>query len=256
MTLRTLRTDLDQTRLARLAIQPSGEGDKVGSGVSVDRRSMPKAVPLTRTLWPVADTWRVMAPLDADELWERARKGDDDAFGSLFDLCGPAIYSYCFRRTADQALAEDLMSVVFLEAWRRHRDVSPQRVLPWLYGVATNVLRNQWRSTRRYRGALRRLPVADREDDFVDDLASRLDAEERMRAILAVVRSLPEPEQDVLALCIWQGLTSGEAAEALAVPAGTVRSRLHRAREHLADASNLPTVEVGELAPCEGKDIR
>lgn len=197
----------------------------------------------------------MVTPLDPEQLWEQARKGDDAAFGALFYLYGPAIYGFCFRRTADQALAEDLMSVVFLEAWRRHRDVSPQKVLPWLYGVATNVLRSQWRSTRRYREALRRVSIADREVDFVDDLAGRLDAEQRMREILTIVRALPESEQEVLALCIWQGLTSSEAAEALGVAEGTVRSRLHRAREHLADAAT-PVGEVGELAASEGKDVR
>jgi RNA polymerase sigma-70 factor (ECF subfamily) len=195
----------------------------------------------------------VMTAADPEQLWERARQGDDDAFGALFDLYSPAIYGYCFRRTADQALAEDLMSVVFLEAWRRHRDVSPERVLPWLYGVATNVLRNQWRSTRRYRDALRRVPVADRENDFVDDLAERLDAERRMREILATVRTLPEPEQEVLALCIWQGLTSGEVAQALGVSEGTVRSRLHRARAHLTGSGAAP-VDPVPIAACERKD--
>jgi RNA polymerase sigma-70 factor (ECF subfamily) len=197
-----------------------------------------------------------MTTPDPEALWRRARRGDESAFGELFDLYAPAIYGYCFRRTADQALAEDLMSVVFLEAWRRHREVQPAKVLPWLYGVATNVLRNQWRSGRRYRSALRRLPVAEREEDFADDLVARLDAEERMRVILTVVRSLPELEQDVLALCIWQGLSSGEAAEALGLPEGTVRSRLHRARVHLANLLKPPAAEVGELAVCEGKDMR
>ena len=195
-----------------------------------------------------------MTPLDPEQLWERARKGDDAAFGTLFDLYGPAIYRYCFRRTADQALAEDLMSVVFLEAWRRHRDVSPTKVLSWLYGVATNVLRNQGRAARRYRDALRRVPPADRENDFADDLAARLDAELRMREVLALVRTLPEPEHDVLALCIWQGLTSGEAADALGVPEGTVRSRLHRAREHLGEAAKPIPAEAGDFAVCDGKD--
>jgi RNA polymerase sigma factor (sigma-70 family) len=198
-----------------------------------------------------------MTSLDAEQLWERARKGDDAAFGSLFDLYGPAIYGYCFRRTADRALAEDLMSVVFLEAWRRHRDVSPVKVLPWLYGVATNVLRNHGRASRRYRDALRRVPPPNPTNDFADDLAARLDAETRMRPVLAVIRTLPEAEQDVLALCIWQGLSSGEAADALRVPEGTVRSRLHRAREHLASAVPPLAMEARDLLGVpDGKDAR
>ncbi len=90
-------------------------------------------------------------------LWARSRAGDADAFGLLFERHAKAIYNYCFRRTGDWALAEDLLSVVFLEAWRRRRkELEPGKVLPWLYGIATNVVRNQRRSQRRFAGALRR----------------------------------------------------------------------------------------------------
>lgn len=70
---------------------------------------------------------------------------DEVAHVRLWDAYAGAIYRYCFRRTADAALAEDMTSVVFLEAWRRRRDVSlaPEAELRWLYGVTTNVLRNQ-----------------------------------------------------------------------------------------------------------------
>lgn len=67
----------------------------------------------------------------ADELWERIRVGDADAFGVLFARHARAIYNYCFRRTADWALAEDLTSIVFLEAWRRRdKELRPDKVLP------------------------------------------------------------------------------------------------------------------------------
>ncbi|MCP9487145.1 MAG: hypothetical protein MSC30_14950, partial [Gaiellaceae bacterium MAG52_C11] len=59
-----------------------------------------------------------MEPDDA-VLWRRARVGDADAFGLLFERHSDAIYNYCFRRIGDWAIAEDLLSVVFLEAWRR-----------------------------------------------------------------------------------------------------------------------------------------
>src|SRR5712691_8826257 len=93
------------------------------------------------------------------ELWERARRGDHAAFGALFTRHARPVYNFCFRRTADWALAEDLTSAVFLEGWRRREQVrlAGPSALPWLLGVATNLLRNQRRSLRRYRGALARL---------------------------------------------------------------------------------------------------
>jgi RNA polymerase sigma-70 factor (ECF subfamily) len=156
-------------------------------------------------------------------------------FAALWDAYARLIYGYCFRRTADVALAEDLTSIVFLEAWRRREEVAvpADKTLPWLYGVATNVLRNQRRSRRRYEAALRRFSSPAGEPDFADSLVDRLDHEERMRPILAVVGSLSQLEQDVLALCAWQGLRPNEAAAALDIPEVTVRTRLHRAREHL-----------------------
>src|SRR5207237_8093784 len=97
-----------------------------------------------------------MAPSDS-ELWLRVRGGDAAAFGVLFERHGKAIYNYCFRRLGDWAAAEDLVSVVFLEAWRRRdHDLPPGKVLPWLYGIATNVVRNRRRSLLRYGAALRR----------------------------------------------------------------------------------------------------
>jgi RNA polymerase sigma-70 factor, ECF subfamily len=157
-------------------------------------------------------------------------------FGTLFERHGRAIYNYCFRRTADWAAAEDLTSIVFLEAWRKRKDVRLQddSLLPWLFGVATNVVRNRNRSVRRYRAALERFPRGV-EADFADDVAERLDDQRQMRAVLEAVRLLPVREQDVLALCVWSELSYEEAAVALGAPVGTVRSRLARARSRLHD---------------------
>jgi RNA polymerase sigma factor (sigma-70 family) len=159
-----------------------------------------------------------------------------EGFGTLFERYGRAIYNYCFRRTADWAAAEDLSSVVFLEAWRKRDRVLLHEgsALPWLYGVATNVLRNRGRSLRRHRAALERLP-RDSEPDFADDAAQRLDDEARMRRVFESYRQLPRRDQDVLALCVWSELSYEEAAVALEVPVGTVRSRLARARTRLRD---------------------
>lgn len=176
----------------------------------------------------------------------------------LWDAYASAIYRYCFRRTADAGLAEDLTSIVFLEAWRRRGDVSvaPEARLPWLYGVATNVLRNQRRSQRRQQAALARLPRPLEEPDFADGLTDRLDDEQRMRVILAQLSKLSRLEQEVLSLCVWEGLTSQAAAAALGLPEATVRTRLHRAREHLralgesgieAISTRRPDATQGEL---------
>ncbi len=167
----------------------------------------------------------------------RSARSSADAAGHalLWDRYAQRIYRYCFRRTADHELAEDLTSVVFLEAWRRRSkvEIAPESELPWLYGVAANVLRNQWRSRRRYRAALARLPRPRDEGDLAQDAVERLDDAARMARLAEQLRSLPLVEQEALTLCGWEELTPKEAAVALGVPEATVRTRLHRARKRL-----------------------
>ncbi|MFG2003262.1 RNA polymerase sigma factor [Spirillospora sp. NPDC048911] len=173
-------------------------------------------------------------PTDA-ELWERARDGDEQAFGELFDRHSRTVYNYCFRRTADWSTAEDLTSVVFLETWRRRGQVrlSSDSLLPWLYGVATNVLHNHRRSLRRHRAALDRVRAFPAAPNDAAAAAARLEAESEMRAVLDSIKKLSRGDQEILALCVWEGLGYAEAAAALGVPVGTVRSRLARARKRL-----------------------
>lgn len=153
----------------------------------------------------------------------------------LWDEHAQRIYRYCFRRTADHELAEDLTSIVFLEAWRRRSSVelATQAELPWLYGIAANVVRNQWRKQRRYRAALARLPRPRDEADLAQGAVDHLADQEQMRRLVMKLRALPQIEQDVLTLCAWEDLSPREAAEALGVPEATVRTRLHRARNRL-----------------------
>lgn len=178
-------------------------------------------------------------------LWAAAAAGDSAAFGTIFDRHVRAVYNHCFRSTGDWAVAEDLTSVVFLEAWRRRTEVVPEHdsALPWLLGIATNVARNRARSVRRHRAALARLPAPLLEPDPADDITGRIDDEQTMRGILRRIAKLPRTDQDVLALCVWAGLSYADTAVALGIPVGTVRSRLHRARARLREPG--PDVDGG-----------
>jgi RNA polymerase sigma-70 factor (ECF subfamily) len=169
-------------------------------------------------------------------LWSRARAGDAEAFGELFDRHARTIYNYCFRRIGSWAAAEDLVSIIFLEAWRRlDKPLPGGKELPWLYGIATNVVRNRRRAERRYAAALRRVPEPDPEPSFADDSDQRLDDEKLMRRALELLGRLPRREQEVFALCAWSELSYEDAAAALRIPVGTVRSRLSRARARLRE---------------------
>jgi len=194
--------------------------------------------------------------MEADDgtLWQRSRAGDPDAFGSLFERHSTAIHNYCFRRTGDWTAAEDLLSIVFLEAWRhRDRELSTGNVLPWLYGVATNVLRNRRRSQRRHAAAMRRVPRPRPSPDFSEDSQARIDAERRMQILLKAISHLPKREQDVLILCGWSELSYEEAAFALRVPVGTIRSRLSRARQRMRELAS-PDWTQEEWSPSDEQE--
>jgi RNA polymerase sigma factor (sigma-70 family) len=178
----------------------------------------------------------------ADEiLWARVRADDPQAFGALFERHARAIYNYCFRMTGSWATAEDLLSTVFLEAWRRrHKELSKGLVLPWLYGIAANVVRNHQRSERRFSFAVRRISPESPEPDFSEAADGRLDDERQMRRALVLLDKLPRRAQDVFVLCAWMKLSYEDAAQALDLPVGTVRSRLSRARTQLRELDSAP----------------
>lgn len=186
------------------------------------------------------------------ELWTAVRRGDSEAFGTLFERHATPVYNYCFRRTGDWALAEDLTSAVFLEAWRGRMSLQPESdsLVPWLLGVAVNLLRNSDRSLARYRQALARMPMQLAEPDFAEDLASRMDDELRMRRLLSRLGVLSAEEREVFTLCVWSEFSYEQAAAALAIPVGTVRSRLNRARVKLRQLDEAAALTIQR----KGKD--
>jgi RNA polymerase sigma factor (sigma-70 family) len=166
----------------------------------------------------------------------RIRAGDADAFGALFDECARAVYNIAYRLTGNWSTAEEVVSLTFLEAWRKKDRVEPvgESLRPWLLGIAVNVARNASRAERRHREALSRLPPPPLIPDFADELAGRIDDSAQLQRVLDALTTLRRGERELIALCAWSGLDYAEAARALGVPVGTVRSRLSRARRKLS----------------------
>lgn len=192
---------------------------------------------------------RTLAANDAS-LWQASARGDQQAFSELYERHAGTIYNYLFRRLADWSEAEDLTAVVFLEAFRRRKEVVvvEGKLLPWLYGIATNVLRNRRRALRRHRQLIGQLELAGQPSDaLAPDVAARAEAAAQMRSVLDRIARLPRPQQDVIALCIWSGLSYEEAAIALGIPIGTVRSRVARARAALAELDGAPRHKQVEM---------
>ena len=184
----------------------------------------------------------------------RIRAGDPDAFAELYDACARSVYNHAFRLTADWSVAEDVMSATFMEAWRRRTSIEADggSLRPWLLGIATNVARSHCRGNRRYRAAAGAAAAAGVAEiaDHAEETAGRVDDRRRIAATLTALGALKRPEREVLVLCLWEGLEYADAARALGIPVGTVRSRLSRARgrlRRLADAELARPSEPGQL---------
>jgi RNA polymerase sigma factor (sigma-70 family) len=193
-----------------------------------------------RTIHSVTDD------LSESDDWPLALSGQGEAFGRIFDRHVGRVRRHSVRLVSQPADAEDVVAITFLEAWRSRARVRivDGSVLPWLLVTATNVARNLERSTRRYRDLLSRLPVAELQLDRTDPAETE---------VTMALSSLSLIDRRVIVLCVLEGYSERDAASALGIPAGTVKSRLSRAkarlRSRLTQASHPSTLpqEVGNV---------
>lgn len=173
-------------------------------------------------------------PTDASLI--AASRTEPERFAGLFRRHAPEIMRYATRRLGRDA-AEDITAGTFLVAFdRRHRyDAARPDARPWLYGIATNLIRRHRRAEVRALRALARGGVDPVTEPFTDAVENRVQAGARSRALAGAIAGLPAAQREVLLLVTWAGLTYDEVAEALAIPAGTVRSRMNRIRRKLRD---------------------
>jgi RNA polymerase sigma-70 factor (ECF subfamily) len=158
----------------------------------------------------------------------------ESRFRLLFREAYPALKRYVAYRGVSKADADDLVAATMEVAWRRMDQVPAEDPLPWLYGVARNLLRNHRRSLRRASTLASRLPIS-------PPVAAPGDEEVSVDALLAALSGLGEDDQEVLLLVAWDGLSPSQAAVVLGCTPVAARSRLHRARRRLATELGLTT---------------
>jgi RNA polymerase sigma factor (sigma-70 family) len=158
---------------------------------------------------------------------------EPERFASIFERHFAAIHHYLARRVGED-LADDLAAQVFLVAFERRGTFRPgtNDVRPWLYGIATNLVRNNRRAERRLLAAIGRLSRGRDVLPETESAASADDLAELAQALAALSRA----QRDALLLFAWAGLSHSEIAGSLGVPEGTVASRIARARRHLRQA--------------------
>jgi RNA polymerase sigma factor (sigma-70 family) len=191
-------------------------------------------------------------PSDAELIEESLR--DFGRFGEIFDRHAQAIFRFLGRRIgADDA--GDVLGDVFLTAFeaRGRYDRRRPTALPWLYGIARNLLGKHYRQRASELRALERIVGQDDPHDHADAVTATVDAQTQLRGMGKLLGELPAGERDALLLYAWEDLTYGEIASALGIPIGTVRSRLNRVRQRLRAATDeierVRSVRPDRLSP-------
>jgi RNA polymerase sigma factor (sigma-70 family) len=162
---------------------------------------------------------------------------EPERFAVLFDRHAPHIHRYLARR-AGREVADDLVAETFLAAFakRNRYDLSHPDARPWLYGIATNLIGQHHRDeARQYR--IRQAAAAEPDvPGHADKVAADVTAQAMRTLLEGALATLPAGDRDVLLLIAWEQLTYQEVSRALAIPVGTVQSRLHRARTKVRQA--------------------
>ena len=182
---------------------------------------------------------------DTDGEIIRLARENPALFGELYDRHASALYRYAARRAGEFA-ADDVIAETFLVAWERldSYDLNHDDARPWLFGIATNLLRRHHRTEARLLKAAAKSALRDSVADESDRVAARTDALAATGHIAMALKSMPAIDRDTLLLYAWGELTYEGIAAAMDVPVGTVRSRLNRARRTLRNELDPTQTEL------------
>jgi RNA polymerase sigma-70 factor (ECF subfamily) len=180
-------------------------------------------------------------------LFERS-VAEPELFTVVFDRYYRAVYGYLSRHVG-RTIADDLAAETFIRAFERRSayDPSAERALPWLLGIALNLLAHHRRSEARQFRALAASGGLEPRESSTDAGGGRIDADTTLR-LIAGLEQLDDYDREVLLLYAWGELKYHEIAGVLGIPIGTVRSRMNRARRKLREALDaIPAENVIQI---------
>ncbi len=189
---------------------------------------------------PVSNTQPPQPEPDA-ELLRQAQSGNETAFGALMKLHYERIFRLVYAIVRNEADARDICQEIWIKVWRElPKFRGDSKFSTWLHPIATRRAIDHLRKRRRWFD--RFLPFGLEDSDAVqvpepattDDAGKQAEGAERRAALQAALASLPPKLRTVLALREVEGLSYDEIAKTVAIPAGTVMSRLYHARRLLA----------------------
>jgi RNA polymerase sigma-70 factor (ECF subfamily) len=174
------------------------------------------------------------ARTDEAALLARVAAGDGDALALLYRRESGSVYRYALALAGDEAAALDALQEAFAQLLRgpQRFDAGRGSLGAYLAGMARHQLLSQWRDARRHVS----LDEADEDAaDLVPASDARLDEEQQQGRLWAAIRSLSWPQREALVLVDLQERAYDEAAAIAGISADVLRTRLHRARQRLAD---------------------
>jgi len=184
--------------------------------------------------------------LDETILIQRATQGEASAWEPLMLAHQESVFRFAYLFLGDPDDAEDVTQETFLRAYHNLKRFDPARPLrPWLLSITSNLARNRYRSVARYLSALTRSFRADSSEAL--NVEQHSAHEEDSAQLWKAVRQLTTDDQQIIYLRFFLDLSTAEAAQALDVAEGTVKSRLNRAvgRLRAVIKKDFPTLSEG-----------
>jgi RNA polymerase sigma-70 factor (ECF subfamily) len=169
-----------------------------------------------------------------EDLMTAVASGDETALAVLIDRYAASLHAYLFRHSGNREDADDLLQEAWVRVARAAKSFdTARRFRSWIYGIATNLARDLFRRRMTRESALRDLaahPPAAPDTNGVES-----------GELQARIADLPENMRTVVLLRYYEGMSEAEMAEALDVPPGTVKSRLHAALHRLRSSYGVST---------------
>jgi RNA polymerase sigma factor (sigma-70 family) len=186
------------------------------------------------------------------DLVRRCQRGDEAAFEALYQAYAERALRTAFLITDRRTLAEDAVQETFIQVWRSIRDLrDPRAFRGWFYRILIHRVRRLGKRDGR-EPDLPLEAVADHRDTQTTGPEEQAERNEAFHRVRVVITRLPEAQRLTLVLRYYSGLTESEIAEALRIPIGTVKSRLHTARARLRDQLSRHEAQI-KLAGLRGR---
>jgi RNA polymerase sigma-70 factor (ECF subfamily) len=173
---------------------------------------------------------------DLPDLMARVARGDQEAFGSLYDVVAGPVLGIVRRVLRDRAQSEEVAQEVRVEAWRSAARYRPERgsVMNWVLTLAHQRAVDRVRSVEASAAREHKAALLDRTPEF-DEVTEQVEARLEREQVRRCLRTLTELQRQSVTLAYYRGLTYREVAELLALPLGTVKTRLRDGLIRLRD---------------------